>query len=119
MSNSQKTPKFDETAWNAYAKDLIAEIKSKKICRISIGRISKSVLRETLECEICAQAYFRGTNQESLKKRISRLIDQAKKDGYSTELFEYWLNNRHSPHDYHSLTPQELHEVFETAFLKG
>ena len=120
MGAKNKNQKFYEMAWNAYAKDLIAEIKSEKTCRISIGRISKNVLRNTLECDICARAYFQGTNQEYWKKKISRLIDQAKKDGYSAELFECWLNNRDSsPHDSHLLTQQEAHEVLGAAFLKG
>ena len=114
MSRKQKNPKFDETAWNAYAKELLTRLKSE-------GKVdmSKRDLRKSLECEPCAN--WHGLNQDFRKKLILRLILQAKKDGYSTELFEHWLNNPNPTSHGHSLTlaPQEVQEMFETAFPKG
>lgn len=118
MTRKQKNQKFDETVWSAVAMNLGLWFKSKKK-----GGVSKRNLRKSLECEICAEWFFLGLgfNQESWRKLISILIDLAKKHGYSTELFEHWLNNRDGTSHGHflTLTPQEVQEMFETAFPKG
>jgi hypothetical protein len=96
---------FDETAWKIHESVMRRRFKRGKII------ITKSKLRRALECEICAKDY----PNDDWKALISKMIDDAKKNGHSTELYAHWLNNRDGKSHGHfqTLTIEDVHDMFD------
>ncbi|MEQ1890139.1 MAG: hypothetical protein ABL951_13325 [Alphaproteobacteria bacterium] len=101
----RKNPKFDEMAWKTAEQALVQIFKRQNT------NITKAKLRRSLKCEICAKEH----PKVDWKKLISKMIDEAKKQGHSTELYEHWLNTRRSSPHIHSqiFTLGDVEDLFE------
>ncbi len=108
---SKKTQKLDETAWKSVAPGLVQKSKLQNF------RIAKPKLRRILECEICASEY----PKVDWMKLISKMNDEAKKNGHSTELYEHWLNNRDGTSHGHfqTLTVEDVQEMWDSTVTLG